>query len=256
MSDTGTLEKAVLLEAAETTSATDSSTVPLQGHVDVVEENKVYGWAWNPANPLERLLIDVIDAGEGTVVATGLADQTREDLVKSEIGDGFYAFSIDVVGALGMRNTGRLRVVARRLQGQERLDLGIPDTAPAKASVLEAEIVVQEIRERDKRLWGGLRQLAQVTQNNAKPKEVLSAAQRLEDAATRIETALQEFTKQNGGFDSVQMRFDKMISDITTRMDALEKRKDTVLSTTAMLTWAIVASLTALVLGVMMLILR
>ena len=64
------------------------------GRVDVLSNNKVFGWAFNPDNPGERLQIR-ISRGAG-IVATGRADVFREDLPDSGVGDGRHAFEIEL----------------------------------------------------------------------------------------------------------------------------------------------------------------
>lgn len=64
----------------------------IRGAVDNVGREKIYGWAWNPNRPEERLRIEV---RLGTEVAlTGRADFARPDLPGAGIGDGNHAFEI------------------------------------------------------------------------------------------------------------------------------------------------------------------
>ena len=57
------------------------------GAFDMVAEGCALGWAHIPTKPDRRLTIEIVsDTGE--VVASGLADRLREDLLAAGIGDG------------------------------------------------------------------------------------------------------------------------------------------------------------------------
>jgi len=64
------------------------------GHLDSIQGLTVYGWAYNKANPDER--VEVVVLVDGKPVAEGVADQYREDLEKAGIGDGRHGFTIKI----------------------------------------------------------------------------------------------------------------------------------------------------------------
>lgn len=66
------------------------AAVTLQGFIDAIERGVVYGWAWNPRQPMERVDVEILH-GE-TQLTTVRADLFRDDLVDLEIGDGQHAF--------------------------------------------------------------------------------------------------------------------------------------------------------------------
>lgn len=74
------------------------AAVTLQGFVDAVERGIVYGWAWNPQRPGERVSVEILHGG--TPLGTVVCDRFREDLVGLEIGDGRHAFEFDTAGRL------------------------------------------------------------------------------------------------------------------------------------------------------------
>lgn len=74
------------------------AAVTLQGFVDAVERGIVYGWAWNPQRPGERVSVEILHGG--TPLGTVVCDRFREDLVGLEIGDGRHAFEFDTGGRL------------------------------------------------------------------------------------------------------------------------------------------------------------
>lgn len=62
------------------------------GHVDNIEGKSVRGWLVNRGNLSERCAVAALVGGR--VVAEGLAEGFRQDLLSSGIGDGNYAFSL------------------------------------------------------------------------------------------------------------------------------------------------------------------
>ena len=76
------------------------AAVNLQGFIDAIERGIVYGWAWNPQRPEEKIEVEILLGA--TQLATVTADRFRDDLVDLEIGDGQHAFEYvlpdDLVG--------------------------------------------------------------------------------------------------------------------------------------------------------------
>lgn len=64
----------------------------IRGAVDNVGAEKIYGWAWHPDHPTERLRIEARLGGQA--VLCGRADFARPDLAPSGIGDGNHAFEL------------------------------------------------------------------------------------------------------------------------------------------------------------------
>ncbi|WP_029008337.1 hypothetical protein [Azospirillum halopraeferens] len=68
--------------------------VGLQGHIDAIESSRVYGWAWNPEAPEQRVSIDILH--NGAVIGRATADRFRQDLADVSVGDGHHAFVFDL----------------------------------------------------------------------------------------------------------------------------------------------------------------
>src|SRR5690606_23796450 len=64
----------------------------IQGRVDAIENDRIYGWVWDAANTGDRLAVQVLV--DGRRVATVVADRPRIDLRRNGIGDGAYSFDI------------------------------------------------------------------------------------------------------------------------------------------------------------------
>jgi hypothetical protein len=71
------------------------------GFVEARTQDRILGWAWDPARPGARLGIALVD-GE-RIVARTVADQEREDLARNGIGDGAHAFGFLLDEALRAR---------------------------------------------------------------------------------------------------------------------------------------------------------
>lgn len=80
------------------TSKAQLGALGLQGHIDALESGRVYGWAWNPELPDERLSVDVYRQDE--LLGTVMADRFRQDLRDCQVGDGRHAFVYDLPPAL------------------------------------------------------------------------------------------------------------------------------------------------------------
>lgn len=112
----------------------------IEGLVDNANEHRLYGWAWNSADPAEQLRIELRLGGE--VVVSAIADRMRPDLAKAGIGDGQHAFELPLRPEWAQRHRD-LHIVARAADGTEiplpmrarRVDI---DPTGALARVLEA----------------------------------------------------------------------------------------------------------------------
>jgi protein-L-isoaspartate O-methyltransferase len=65
--------------------------MPLNGYIDRCQENCVAGWAWDSDLPGRRLDVEILI--DGNAVARITAEEYREDLKHSGIGDGHFGFS-------------------------------------------------------------------------------------------------------------------------------------------------------------------
>lgn len=68
------------------------------GRLQGIANGVAIGWAWDTRDPERRL--EVAIEAEGEVVAEGVADLPREELVKERIGDGSHGFEIPLPDAL------------------------------------------------------------------------------------------------------------------------------------------------------------
>lgn len=76
------------------TSKTTTVKSKIQGALDGTPNNQAVGWAYNPNTPKKRVRVEIIS--NNRIVASGLADQLRPDLVKANIGDGHHRFLLNL----------------------------------------------------------------------------------------------------------------------------------------------------------------
>ncbi|WP_376094456.1 hypothetical protein ACE7GA_01155 [Roseomonas sp. CCTCC AB2023176] len=87
-----------------------------QGLVDNFRDGRIFGWAWNPSDPAERVRVALRLDGE--VVAEAVADGERADLRGAGIGDGRHAFVVAIPPGLIARRA-EISVTARGEDGRE-----------------------------------------------------------------------------------------------------------------------------------------
>jgi hypothetical protein len=86
----------------------------IQGLVDNISPGRIFGWAWNQAQPSERLKIE-LRLGE-EVVAETTADGERADLRSGGIGDGRHAFDLPLTPAF-LERRAEIAIIASAADG-------------------------------------------------------------------------------------------------------------------------------------------
>jgi hypothetical protein len=98
------------------TAPAPSRPAEIQGLVDNATNARLYGWAWNAAQPEEHVAVE-LRLGEATVAAA-LADRPRADLAKAGVGDGRHAFELPLKPEWAQRHK-ELSVLVRAADGTE-----------------------------------------------------------------------------------------------------------------------------------------
>ena len=88
----------------------------IRGFIDGLSGNQIDGWAFEPAHPTERVIVEL--RLDGQAVATTVADRHRTDLVRAGIGDAFHGFRFPLKPEWAERRSD-LAVVARGAAGGE-----------------------------------------------------------------------------------------------------------------------------------------
>jgi len=104
----------------------------IQALIDNATADRLYGWAWNPAEPEQRLTVE-LRLSDTTVAAT-TADLARPDLADNGIGDGCHAFEFPLRPEWVERR-GELSAVVRCGEGGAEVPVAVrirrPDDAQA-----------------------------------------------------------------------------------------------------------------------------
>ncbi|TYC53067.1 hypothetical protein FMN50_15955 [Rhodobacterales bacterium] len=95
--------------AAQPQAPAQQPAPKIQGRVDALENGRLHGWAWDANSPKDRMTIHVFH--DGTRVLSKVADTPRIDLRRNGIGDGSYAFDLELPQAAAASPEG-LSVVA------------------------------------------------------------------------------------------------------------------------------------------------
>lgn len=64
--------------------------VSVNGYIDAITGNRIYGWAWDAQQPKAKIVVRLSVKGETVGIVS--ADLLREDLKANAIGDGAHAF--------------------------------------------------------------------------------------------------------------------------------------------------------------------
>lgn len=206
---------------AAATPAGDAVEPLLQGRVDALEGERLFGWVWDPGRPEERIGVRV--RLDGADVASGLADRVRVDLRRNGIGDGGHAFEIALppeVAAAGPR----LAVVAYDVAtGVETvLRAPTPDERAAEAAVAAP---LARVLDRLDRLVLAQRQL-QLGQKGVLDKvdAVMASETGLGEMVETVRAGQQELGQRLEQMEVFLVRFDNALSGFDGRLKSLADR--------------------------------
>ncbi|HYG88470.1 MAG TPA: hypothetical protein VD978_19685 [Azospirillum sp.] len=124
----------------------DTVRTSIEGRLDAVQGSRVYGWAWDRANPDDRLPIEIFVHGPGgqrISIGSAVADRLRDDLATSgDFGDGQHAFDAEVVVPPGVEPSS-VFAVARSPRAEAELTLALPS---ADEQLLERTVAPHLLR--------------------------------------------------------------------------------------------------------------
>lgn len=210
--------------AAPNVAAAPQRTEAMKGRVDAIEEGRLYGWAFDPSVPTERLLIRVLL--DDKPIAEAPADKDRPDLKRNGIGDGKHAFEV-MLPQFAATRAGELVVVAANAAGgEQKLRVPKPDEQAAEALIAAP---MTRILDKLDMLMAAQRQL-QVNQRslqrvaptldasgNAAPAELLDIASSVDGLRTDLHQRMTEL-------DVHIMRMDGVVAGLEQRMEDVRKR--------------------------------
>jgi len=178
----------------------------IEGRLDAVEGNRVFGWAWDRARPGERVTVELRAEGGRTLIATVTADRERADLLANGIGDGFHAFEAELETAA----PADLEIHVR-LDGQNG---AIPLTRRSEIEIATEAAVAPGLRRlldsleglgaRQRDLMAGQQAIVRLIRTNPRGEPVsVNTGQ--------IETMLERLSDRMEVFETFLMRFDERL---------------------------------------------
>ena len=147
---------------AEAQAAPAAAAAGMRGFVDGLSGAQIDGWAFEPANPTERVVVEL--RLDGQTLATTVADRHRADLVRAGIGDAFHGFRFPLKPAWAERRAD-LVAMARGVEGGEAplplFQRGGPPTTTASPQMVKAiERLMESQRDLELRLGALANQVA------------------------------------------------------------------------------------------------
>jgi hypothetical protein len=202
----------------------------IQGRMDAVESHRLYGWAWDRSHPEERLLVRVLFRGR--MIASTTADRSRIDLKRNGIGDGGYAFEVELPEAVA-HEPDHLEVVAFSSSTGEEIVLPVPsrDERAAEAAIgaplgrvlSQLEVLIGAQR----RSQIIQRESAEALRTTAEQVEQMASQENGIGAALAVvRSSQQELTQRISEVEVFLMRFDSMVSGFDDRIKELTSAAD------------------------------
>ncbi len=223
MSDLATSDKPLPADPA-VPGPSPAVAARIQGRIDAVANDRVYGWVWDRGSPERRIEV-VIRVGErdlGTVVA----DRARSDLRLNGIGDGRHAFEFSLPDDLDDSTRQGLIALARNPADGALLPLARPTTVESVAESVVAPPLhrmaqlLEAIGSAHRQAYGAhqaaLKSLREsLGESHAANSEKLAEIERVLDSITMLQAAMAE---QVGGLEIFTLRFDTALKDIDRRL--------------------------------------
>ncbi|MDF1635358.1 hypothetical protein [Mycoplana sp. MJR14] len=195
---------------------------PVNGRVDAIDQGRIFGWAFDPMAPEQRLTIRVLL--DGKVIAEAVADRNRPDLRRNGIGDGKHAFEIALPDPVQSRAS-ELVVVALNGSGSEQA-LRVPQPDEQAAEALIAAPLAKVLDKLDV-LMAAQRQL-QVSQRSLQRAPEIDADKAETVGLTEIGSAVEglgtDINQRLNDLDVHLMRLDGVVAGMEKSLTALQKR--------------------------------
>ncbi|WP_262270811.1 hypothetical protein [Microvirga yunnanensis] len=217
-----------------TAQSKNAVTVPvgpqLQGRVDAIEGRRLYGWVWDRARPTERLLIRI--TLNGAIIASATADMPRVDLRRNGIGDGGYAFEVELPDGVGQGTAG-LAVMATSPSTGEELVLQ-PPSQDERAAEAAINAPLNRVFDRLDLLIEAQRR-SQVLQREAVESlrgtsaqigEIVGEENGIAAALDAVRANQSDLAKKISDIEVFHMRFDRVLADFGKQIDDLGSSVD------------------------------
>ncbi|WP_025662026.1 hypothetical protein [Rhizobium sp. IBUN] len=208
---------------------------PMNGRVDAIDMGRIFGWAFDPVSPDQRLTIRVLL--DGKMIAETVADRNRPDLRRNGIGDGNHAFEIALPDPVQSR-ANDLVVVARNGSGSEQ-PLRVPQPDEQAAEALIAAPLAKVLDKLDL-LMASQRQLQVSQRALQRAPDVDQTETGLTDVRNAVESLWVNIGQRLNDLDVHVMRLDGVVAGLEKNLSALQKRKNGELKPLLLLLFALV----------------
>ncbi|WP_426238000.1 hypothetical protein [Pararhizobium sp. DWP1-1-3] len=212
---------AIPAERLDAASEQDNAK-PMSGRVDAIDMGRIFGWAFDPMAPDQRLIIRVLL--DGKVIAEAVADRNRPDLRRNGIGDGNHAFEIALPDPVQSRASD-IVVMARNESGSEQA-LRVPQPNEQAAEALIAAPLAKVLDKLDV-LMASQRQL-QVSQRSLQRAPDLDADKAestgLSEVGHAVESLRVDIGQRLNDLDVHLMRLDGVVGGMEKNLNTLRKR--------------------------------
>ncbi|QRM30273.1 hypothetical protein [Microvirga sp. VF16] len=202
----------------------------LQGRVDAIEGQRLFGWVWDRSRPTERLQVRVILNEK--VIASATADMPRVDLRRNGIGDGGYAFEIELPDS-AEHGTAGISVIATSPSTGEELVLRSPsqDERAAEAAlnapltrVFDRLELLIEAQRRSQLLQREAVEALRGTSNQI--NDIVGEEDGIAAALDVVRANQSDLAKKVSDIEVFHMRFDRILSDFGRQIEDLGSSVD------------------------------
>ena len=219
--------------------AEQNNVKPVNGRVDAIDQGRLFGWAFDPAEPQRRVAIRVIL--DGKTIAEAAADRDRPDLRRNGIGDGKHAFEIALPEPAVARTSDLVVVAVNGQDSEQTLRVPLPDEQAAEALIAAP---LTKVLDRLDVLMAAQRQL-QITQRSLMRTQQIDDTDENETVSlVNISTAVAslhlEITQRLNDLDVHLMRLDGVAAGMERTMSGLQKRSNGELKPLLLLLFALV----------------
>lgn len=211
---------------------------PMNGRVDAIDMGRIFGWAFDPMAPDQRLVIRVLL--DGKVIAEAVADRNRPDLRRNGIGDGKHAFEIALPEPIHSR-TKDIVVMARNGSGSEQA-LRVPQPDEQAAEALIAAPLAKVLDKLDV-LMAAQRQLQVSQRSLQRPSDIdpdKTETASLTDVSAAVESLRVDIGQRLNDLDVHLMRMDGVVAGMEKNLNTLRKRANGELKPLLMLLFVLV----------------
>lgn len=219
---------AQLEEKAEAADEDKGEVPKIQGRVDAFEDGRLLGWAWDAANPEDRMTIHVFHDGDRLM--SKLADIKRIDLQRNGIGDGAFAFDLQLPQVAASAPEG-LSVIAESPRDGVQIQLPRPsaeERAAEAAIALPLSIVMKKL-DRVIAIQGqsalGQRDATQLLKETTSRIDTLASTEgELGEALAILKSGQGDLAQRVKELEVFLLRFDSTLKSFDDRLTALADR--------------------------------